>query len=259
MLQFNLSGHASFSNTDYTLFLLYPGQMATQENNVGENDEEVEMDEEERSTMVIMMDVPAEMEDIISKRAVKKLKRSCNFKKQHGLKLWDGLIEILHNAFQGCDQLARITIPSTCTLIGRMAFAELPRLKEVTLLGSLTTIGNRAFHRCESLERLTIEQSVTDNNSSDLNLPYIGEQAFEGCSSLSQVTLSEGLVSIKEEAFCGCTSLETIVIPSTVREIAKNAFNGCTSLETVVISSTIGEIVVSAFSGCHENLVVTID
>ena len=64
-----------------------------------------------------------------------------------------------------------ITLPSSLTSIGKLAFAGCKSLTRSILPNSLTTIGNGAFAGCESLANITLPNSLTT----------IGNWAFESC------------------------------------------------------------------------------
>jgi len=57
--------------------------------------------------------------------------------------------------------LRNISIPSTVTRIGRMAFYEQRKLTSLTLPSSITTIGDYAFSQMDALTSLNIPNSVT--------------------------------------------------------------------------------------------------
>ncbi len=65
----------------------------------------------------------------------------------------------------------------------------------ITLPSSLTSIGDLAFRNCSGLTSITLPPSVTS----------IGGSAFYGCSGLTSITLPPSVTNIGNSAFYGCT------------------------------------------------------
>ena len=151
-------------------------------------------------------------------------------------------------AFDGCSNLASVTIPDSVTSIGSYAFRGCSNLASVTIPDSVTSIGESAFRGCSSLTSVTIPDSVTS----------IGSSAFDGCSNLTSVTIPDSVTTIGNLAFLGCSSLESIVIGNSVTSIGDYAFDGCSSLESVTIPDSVTSIGYAAFDGCSNLASVTI-
>ena len=86
----------------------------------------------------------------------------------------DNVTSIIEGAFEGCANLALITIPNSVTSIGEGSFCDCPKLADITIPNSVTKIEDGAFYDCLGLMSITIPDSVT----------YIGEEAFSGCTQL---------------------------------------------------------------------------
>ncbi len=127
-------------------------------------------------------------------------------------------------AFTGCRSLTSITIPSSVTEIGYMAFNSCPALSSITFEeGSrLATIGDQAFNDCYALTSIEFPASLTS----------LGDFAFIDCTALSSVTFEENsrLTTIGGWAFNGCSSLSSISIPPSVLSIGSEAFENCNGL-----------------------------
>ena len=112
--------------------------------------------------------------------------------------------KINDSAFDYCESLTSITIPS-----------------------SVTEIGYGAFEGCTSLRSITIQSGVT----------FTGNSAFEGCTSLTSITIPSSVTKIGRYAFYHCKSLTSITIPSSVTFIGNSAFDG-TKLKDVYYNGT---------------------
>ena len=147
------------------------------------------------------------------------------------------------SAFEGCSSLTSLTIPSSVTSIGSVAFAY-SGLTSLTIPSGVTSIGESTFYGCSGLINLTIPSSVTS----------IGNQAFSGCSGLTSLTIPSGVTSIGEAAFSGCCGLTSLTIPSSVTSIDHNAFSGCSGLTSIyVYLEKLPELGTYIFSGCDAN------
>ena len=136
---------------------------------------------------------------------------------------WAGTIE--SNAFEGCSNLA-----------------------EVTLVGSMKTIQDGVFRGCANLKELEIPEGVIslgsyviqDTGISSITIPSTVETgssswngAMAGCSSLTAVTFAPGIKKIPDY-FCASDSqtsyIQTVTIPDSVEEIGYYAFYKCVNL-----------------------------
>ncbi len=150
-------------------------------------------------------------------------------------------------AFEGCSQLASITIADSVESIEGWAFNKCTSLKDVKLSNKLQSIGESTFSECGALEAITIPDSVTT----------MGIRLFFNCTSLREVTLPSGMESIQDEMFNGCSQLAGIIIPDGVTSIGAWAFKGC-GLEGITIPSGVTEIKSGAFRNCTGLTAITI-
>lgn len=142
------------------------------------------------------------------------------------------------------SNITTITIPSTITNIGFMAFDNCQKLGQIVIPDSVTIIGDYAFNNCDSLTRVTIPDSVTT----------IGNSVFHDCDSLTSVTIGNGVTEIGDYAFYDCSSLTSIIIPDNMESIGKGAFQNCSNLKSVKLTNAAVFISANAFLGCHSSL-----
>ena len=166
------------------------------------------------------------------------------------------------SAFEGCSSLTSLTIPSSVTSIGSVAFAY-SGLTSLTIPSGVTSIGRSAFSGCSGLTSLTIPSSVTSIGESAFwdcsgltsliilsSVTRISREAFRYCSGLTSLIIPSSVTSIDEQAFWGCSGLTSLTIPSSVTSIGFAAFYDCSSLTSLTIPSSVTSIGRSAFSGC---------
>ncbi len=140
-------------------------------------------------------------------------------------------------AFQGCNMLSSINIPSRVTSIPDYCFYGCAKLRKIELPNGIQGIGIAAFYGCSSLTAVAIPNSVTS----------IGAGAFRNCSSLTAVTIPDGVTSIGDTAFQGCSGLTAVTIPDSVTSIGTWAFYNCSALTSVTIPDSVTSIEGSAF------------
>ena len=120
-------------------------------------------------------------------------------------------------------------IQNSVTKIVKNAFNGCSNLADITLSDNLKSIEGYTFSECSSLEKIKLPENVTS----------IGTNAFAQCSKLTSVMLSEKLESIGFGAFQGCESLTSITLPREVKNIGNCAFDTCSNLTEVKMSGEI--------------------
>ena len=133
--------------------------------------------------------------------------------------------EIGNYAFDGCDKLLEIIVPSSVKKIGDNAFCDCTALKKAVILGCNSKLSPQAFRRCEKLEEVSLADCVTS----------IGSKAFEGCSALKKVILSPKIKTIAKDAFEGCSSMEEITLPRSFEAKAAGLFKQSPSIKVTYI------------------------
>ena len=155
-----------------------------------------------------------------------------------------GITEIPARTFARCYNLTKIEphieqgYLKNVKSIGEYAFEDCQSLTEIPLPSGLETIHDGAFANCFNLKHLEIPEQVT-----------IGTYClFINCLDLESVNLPANTERIETSCFANCGSLKSIVIPSSVTHIGERAFSWCYSLETLTVEE--GNQTFIAKDGC---------
>ncbi len=153
-------------------------------------------------------------------------------------------LKIGDHAFEGLDQLEKVTISSGCDIssVGETAFGGCHKLTTVENAQNIRAIGVCAFQDCESLTTLDLSGLKG----------MIPQYAFGHCTGLTEIRIPETVTAIGIEAFFGCSKLGQVVFEgeSQLVEIASEAFVGCESLNHVILPEGVTELKPSVFQGC---------
>jgi len=175
-------------------------------------------------------------------------------------------------SWMGGRDITSVTIPSTVTTIGEMAF-QYTNITSVTIPASVKSIGMQAFAFCNGLTSVSLPGSVETIGPGALRLcenlesAVIGEgikaippYMFERCGKLSSVTLPSTLEEFSDKgtsnipegsAFIECTSLTSINLPASVKKIATQTFRN-SGLKNITIPDACTEIGAMTFAFCFD-------
>ena len=110
--------------------------------------------------------------------------------------------------FSSCSSLTIVDFSAASDAkIGQYAFNGCERLVKLTLPSALSRINYDAFSGCSALVELTLPTT----------LRRICANAFTHCSALAKLTLPTGLKGIDQFAFSNCTSLTTLIVPAALQ------------------------------------------
>ena len=211
----------------------------------------------------------------------------------------DVITEIGSNCFYDCGNLESVDLKNVIT-IDNYAFENCNSLETLTIPSSVTTIGYSAFAYCSSIESLTIPSSVISigsdafSNINDLNYLYINTNAdlsesglmvkkdnvfyaiisrneaaaskIDYYSNADTITIKSSLnlgniynvYTINEEAFYYETSLKYVTIQEGLKYIRKNAFKN-SGLITISIPNSIEVVEEDVFANCNSLTYTTED
>jgi Leucine-rich repeat (LRR) protein len=134
--------------------------------------------------------------------------------------IWNGPVSgaTLAGAF-GSSVLNTVTLPEGLTALPGLCFYRVSSLTSsgLTLPSSLTTIGQMAFDGATGLTGVLSLPNVTT----------IDSEAFKGCTGLTGLDLPK-IVTLSANAFNGCTGLTKITLPATLKTLS--GFSDCTEL-----------------------------
>ena len=144
--------------------------------------------------------------------------------------------KIADEAFEGQEQLSKVTIPETVVEIGDRAFAN-TSIESVVIPAATTAIGAGVFQGCDDLKSVDISKAA---------ITEIPADAFNG-TSIGAIEIPATVTTVGERAFKG-TALTAVELPKAVKEIAKSTFENCASLKSVTTSAT--TVGYKALAGC---------
>ena len=157
--------------------------------------------------------------------------------------LFRGIKRIGSSAFEGCQSLVSIEIPSGVRIIDDYAFSQCLSLTSITIPASVDSLRSAAFGGCSSLSSVIIE-----GNS---QLKTIGSGAFWSCP-LTSITIPSSVEKIDNTAFSSCESLSSVHFEcgSQLKTIGSGAFETC-PLTSITIPASVEIIDNTAFSSCE--------
>lgn len=184
------------------------------------------------------------------------------------VKVSEGVTDIGQFAFERCENMEEIILPSTLLTINKYTFEKCSSLKNIEIPENVTNIGLGAFKECNSLTKVDIPKNVSS----------IGGALFQSCTNLSSLTVSKDnavyyskdnciirkannvlvcaanvsvvpqeVTQIGYSAFCGDQSLTHIELPVGLTRIKDMAFAGSGLLD-VILPGTVTDIDNGAFS-----------
>ncbi len=181
----------------------------------------------------------------------------------------NGVNQIADEAFNGCENISSITIPSSVTFIGDNAFYNCTSITELNfeegiesiginaffglnitslkIPASLIDIGTDAFYGSTGLNEILVAKNnpvytSQDKSGNECNMlliikkGVIEKELVLGCN--NTILPNDGSIKkIEGAAFFGYAELESLTIPDSVEEIEMGCFAMCSGLKSLTVSS----------------------
>ena len=181
----------------------------------------------------------------------------------------EGVTNIGPEAFNRCENLETVELPSTVEYIGMDSFAYSEKLSSINLPEGLKTIDDFAFDQCSSLTEVTIPSTVDYYGpgafayttkitmEGNENYQYLADSIFTAdgktlvqCFSTEEnYSIPSGTEVIGAYSFRDNLDIKTVDIPEGVRLIDDGAFFQAENLSDIKLPDSVEEIGDSAF-GC---------
>lgn len=186
--------------------------------------------------------------------------------------LGEGIEEIGESAFTYSGRLQEVTLPSTLRRMGRVCFADCPKLRTSPLVipEGLEEIPFRCFMNCESLSEVVLpstiksidEAAFLSTGVTKINFPegleMIGEMAFYGAD-LGEAILPESCTRLEgEDQFAFNRNLKKLLLPDGLTAVPSGIALECEKLLEVNIPSKALTIGNRAFYMCPLSGVLTL-
>lgn len=166
----------------------------------------------------------------------------------------DGVTSIGACAFDGCENMTSIDIPSSVKKIGWAAFICCDSLESLVIPDGTETIDEQAFYGCIGLKTVSIPKSVTS----------MQKDSFDYCNSLEAITVDSenpnyssdeyGVLFDKNKTvlirYPSGNERTSYIVPESVFEIYHYSFASSENLKNIVFSDGLKKIGAEAFSFC---------
>ena len=124
-----------------------------------------------------------------------------------------------------------VFVENGVTHIGSYAFYKM-KIKSVTIYSSVTSIGNLAFDSVSLLQTISIPESVTE----------IGNYAFADCPHMRSASIPGSVQKLGTGVFANCKRLERVRFDDGGTLLGKGTFMDCPNLKTVGIPASVTSV-----------------
>ena len=168
------------------------------------------------------------------------------------------VIAIAERAFEDCDFITSIEIPTSVKSIEEAAFSGCSALTGIEIEHSLEGMERDILKGCTSIETITLPNLGSFGTLASLfgfyhgeaipesvrtvvltHATSVGDGAFSGCENLTAIVIHDGVESIGDNAFKGCAGIKDFLLPASVTFIGDGAFYSCSALEDLYYQGTI--------------------
>lgn len=182
---------------------------------------------------------------------------SCSKEARGNITIPEGVTKIDDYAFDDCETVASLIIPSSIQAIGVGAFNGCTNLKSIFVDPSNATYDSR--NNCNAIIETASKILIKGCQNTVIpdDVKSIGEFAFVGCSALTSINFPNGLEEIGVCAFAG-TGLTKIIYPPSLKSIDDNAFGDCLGLTTINVPDGVTYINRDAFRNCRNLALISL-
>ena len=153
----------------------------------------------------------------------------------------DGTVVICDEAFEWCENLQEIALPSSITSIGDDAFLYCENLQEINVAKS-----NKVYRTIDSVLYTKDLKTIICYPAGKKNENFvilsgvmdIGNNSFLLCKNLREITMPSSITSIGDDAFLYCENLQEITLPPGVTSIGDQAFGFCENLQEINVTES---------------------
>ena len=118
--------------------------------------------------------------------------------------------------FQGVDQVKRVVLPNTVTVLGTGAFSGCKKLEYVSFQDDPDSKADFVLRKKGDLLALFTKKTAYEIPK---DVTKIGKFAFSSCNKLKSVTLHGKLKPLLKDSLAGCKSLKTVVLQPDVKAV----------------------------------------
>lgn len=145
-------------------------------------------------------------------------------------------------AFDECNEVTSITLPSTLTFIGQDAFSYCDNVKELIIPASVTVIGSGAFNGMRGLETLRVEEGNPVYDSRENCNAVIRTAQNEVYGACKNTTYPASVTAMGRAALLNHFELTSIDLPENITYIGFNSMSGAMNATTVRLRGQISHI-----------------
>lgn len=157
----------------------------------------------------------------------------------------EGVEVISSNAFDGCDQLEKVTLPQSLITLDYCSFQGCMSLKSFDIPAGLTRIIGNPVQACYSLGEITVDEGNPNYavwNDALVDLENAAFMAYPSGRSRESYTVPERIVTIGTGAFSYAPELKEVILPEGVKTLSYNAFSNFEHDLTVTLPASVEEI-----------------
>lgn len=164
--------------------------------------------------------------------------------------------------YEGDKSITEYCIPTGEKKIGNHAFENCNNLTHIILPSTVEEIRGVLFHKCDALQTIEVSRFNTHFVAIDgvlYNKDTTEIVCFPPAKSFSNYVIPKSVSVIGYGAFFGCNDIEDLKIPDHITEIHESAFEECGHLRSVYIPASVREIRSCAFSTCYNLKKIEVD